>query len=329
MVRQAIAAARSLRRRSKSATPRRDLARRHRPAHLRARLRAASTSDTIFDLASLTKVIATTTLVMRAVDDGRLAPRRSGRRRGFAEWTRRGSRDGDDPRSPRARVGSHGISAVLQRSHGPSGVPARDLRRCRSSTRRARNRSTATSGSSCSGSSSRMRSRRRPASAAFRARSTRRDRSRRSFTASRRSSRPSRCAFNPPRAWRPRTAPTEDRSLARAAARRRGPRREHVGARRRRRARGLFGTAAAVGTFARAVLRTIAGEPILADAGNDAHASSSTSDVPGSSRALGWDTMLPTSSCGTQLSLDSDRPHRASRARRCGLTGSGISTSCC
>src|SRR4029079_7829805 len=26
------------------------------------------------------------------------------------------------------------------------------------------------------------------------------------------------------------------------------------------------------------------------------------SDVPGSSRALGWDTMLPTSSCGTRIS---------------------------
>ncbi len=26
------------------------------------------------------------------------------------------------------------------------------------------------------------------------------------------------------------------------------------------------------------------------------------STVPGSSRALGWDTMLPTSSCGTRLS---------------------------
>ena len=25
-------------------------------------------------------------------------------------------------------------------------------------------------------------------------------------------------------------------------------------------------------------------------------------DVPGSSRALGWDTMLPTSSCGTRMS---------------------------
>jgi CubicO group peptidase (beta-lactamase class C family) len=25
-------------------------------------------------------------------------------------------------------------------------------------------------------------------------------------------------------------------------------------------------------------------------------------DIPGSSRALGWDTMLPTSSCGTKMS---------------------------
>jgi CubicO group peptidase (beta-lactamase class C family) len=29
------------------------------------------------------------------------------------------------------------------------------------------------------------------------------------------------------------------------------------------------------------------------------------SDVPGSSRALGWDTMLPTSSCGTRMSATS------------------------
>ena len=35
-------------------------------------LRTAATPDTIFDLASLTKVIATTTLAMRAVDAGRL-----------------------------------------------------------------------------------------------------------------------------------------------------------------------------------------------------------------------------------------------------------------
>ena len=108
--------------------------------------------------------------------------------------------------------------------------------------------------------------------------------------------------FNPPRAWRVRTAPTEvdawrgrllvgevhdenTWALGGAAG--------HAG---------LFGTAAAVGAFARAVLRTIAGEPIARAAPRRCGRSSRRTDVPGSSRALGWDTMLPTSSCGTQLS---------------------------
>jgi CubicO group peptidase (beta-lactamase class C family) len=107
--------------------------------------------------------------------------------------------------------------------------------------------------------------------------------------------------FNPPRAWRERTAPTEvdpwrgrllvgevhdenTWALGGAAG--------HAG---------LFGTAAAVGAFARATLRTIAGEPLLASP-----ATMGTfivrASVPGSSRALGWDTMLPTSSCGSRLS---------------------------
>ncbi|HYT77424.1 MAG TPA: serine hydrolase domain-containing protein [Vicinamibacterales bacterium] len=55
---------------------------------------------------------------------------------------------------------------------------------------------------------------------------------------------------------------------------------------------GLFGTAAAVGAFARTVL---AHPETLARVARK-------STVPGSSRALGWDTMLPTSSCGTRLS---------------------------
>jgi len=54
---------------------------------------------------------------------------------------------------------------------------------------------------------------------------------------------------------------------------------------------GLFGTASAVGACARwwmnsALLPTFA----------------TKTTVPGSSRALGWDTMLPTSSCGTKMS---------------------------
>ena len=70
--------------------------------------------------------------------------------------------------------------------------------------------------------------------------------------------------FNPPRAWRERTAPTEldswrGRVLAGEVhdenAWALGGAAGHAG---------LFGTAAAVGAFARAVLRTIAGENVLA-----------------------------------------------------------------
>ena len=59
---------------------------------------------------------------------------------------------------------------------------------------------------------------------------------------------------------------------------------------------GLFGTAPAVGAFARTVLRASRGDDgVLRDF-------LTKSRVPGSSRALGWDTMLPTSSCGTRMS---------------------------
>jgi CubicO group peptidase (beta-lactamase class C family) len=64
---------------------------------------------------------------------------------------------------------------------------------------------------------------------------------------------------------------------------------------------GLFGTVGAVGAFARAVLHTLGGEPVLARPETMRRFIQKT-DVPGSSRALGWDTMLPTSSCGTRLS---------------------------
>jgi CubicO group peptidase (beta-lactamase class C family) len=71
---------------------------------------------------------------------------------------------------------------------------------------------------------------------------------------------------------------------------------------------GLFGTAAGVGAFARLIL-----DGLLSEAGNRKPGAGSwkletlarfvrRSAVPGSSRALGWDTMLPTSSCGTRLS---------------------------
>ncbi len=111
-------------------------------------------------------------------------------------------------------------------------------------------------------------------------------------------------AFHPPPAWRARTAPTEDdpwrnRVLIgevhdeNAAAL--GGAAGHAG---------LFGTAAGVGACARWWLRALKGdEPMLSD--HVAQAFIRRSSVPGSSRALGWDTMVPTSSCGTRLSPES------------------------
>jgi len=70
---------------------------------------------------------------------------------------------------------------------------------------------------------------------------------------------------------------------------------------------GLFGSAAAVGAFARVVLRAARGDeggpvpftPALVKT------FTTRSRVAGSSRALAWDTMLVTSSCGTRLSAAS------------------------
>jgi len=78
---------------------------------------------------------------------------------------------------------------------------------------------------------------------------------------------------------------------------------------------GLFGTAAGVGAFARLILDGLLSEvgSWKPEAGSRKPEAGSwkpetlarfvrKSAVPGSSRALGWDTMLPTSSCGTRLS---------------------------
>ena len=67
---------------------------------------------------------------------------------------------------------------------------------------------------------------------------------------------------------------------------------------------GLFGTASAVGAFARAVLRASRGDRLVPPPFSPELVTAFTTKttVPGSSRALGWDTMLPTSSCGTRLS---------------------------
>ena len=64
---------------------------------------------------------------------------------------------------------------------------------------------------------------------------------------------------------------------------------------------GLFGTAAAVASVARLVLRTFRERTSLGPR-ELMRIFASKTGVPGSSRALAWDTMLPTSSCGTRLS---------------------------
>jgi serine-type D-Ala-D-Ala carboxypeptidase len=67
---------------------------------------------------------------------------------------------------------------------------------------------------------------------------------------------------------------------------------------------GLFGTAHAVGRLARAMLRAVTGADggsVLADRETAARFVTRVG-TPGSSRALGWDTMLASSSCGSRLS---------------------------
>ncbi|ODS59456.1 MAG: hypothetical protein ABS36_00530 [Acidobacteria bacterium SCN 69-37] len=109
--------------------------------------------------------------------------------------------------------------------------------------------------------------------------------------------------YLPPDAWKVRTAPTEfdpwrQRLLVgevhdeNAAAL--GGVAAHAG---------LFGTAPAVGRFAQVVLRAMAGTDAAATAALPLMPLfAAKTGVPGSSRALGWDTMLPTSSCGTRMS---------------------------
>ena len=109
-------------------------------------------------------------------------------------------------------------------------------------------------------------------------------------------------AFRPPAKWRARIAPTEfdqwrgrllvgevhdDNCFAMGG----------VGGH-----AGLFGTASAVGAFARHVLQVLDGRAGGFSRASVVEFTTRRGDVPGSSRALAWDTMLPTSSCGTRMS---------------------------
>jgi serine-type D-Ala-D-Ala carboxypeptidase len=108
--------------------------------------------------------------------------------------------------------------------------------------------------------------------------------------------------FTPPARWLPRTAPTEfDTWRGRLLV---GEVHDENAAALQGAAghAGLFGTAAACGEHARHFLQVLDGR-----VGAFGRLTADTfvtriSDVPGSSRALGWDTMLPTSSCGSRMS---------------------------
>ncbi len=109
--------------------------------------------------------------------------------------------------------------------------------------------------------------------------------------------------YRPPSDWRPRTAPTEvepwrGRLLCGEVHDENGWALGGIAGH-----TGLFGTAPAVGRFARALLQTLTGRARLARPATLARFLTPTT-VRGSSRALGWDTMLPTSSCGRRLSPD-------------------------
>ena len=65
---------------------------------------------------------------------------------------------------------------------------------------------------------------------------------------------------------------------------------------------GLFGTAQAVGDFARAMLGALKGDDTRIAAAETVRMFVTRSGPTTGSRALGWDTMLQTSSCGTKMS---------------------------
>jgi CubicO group peptidase (beta-lactamase class C family) len=254
---------------------------------------------TIFDLASLTKVLATATLAMRAVDDGRLTLDDP-----LARWLRewRG-RDRERVTIRDVLAHSSGLTAYLpffrdyrgrfEFEHAICTLPLEYAPRSRSLY--------SDLGFMLLGF---ILEDVQPAGPGFRGAAGASDPSRSLATQFHRlasfiTAEPLR--FNPPRSWRPVIAPTEidpwrGRLLAGEVHDENtwalGGAAGHAG---------LFGTAAAVGACARAMLRTIAGDALLAQVATMRTFIART-DVPGSSRALGWDTMLPTSSCGTLMS---------------------------
>jgi CubicO group peptidase (beta-lactamase class C family) len=239
--------------------------------------------DTIFDLASLTKVVATASLVMRAVDEGRLSI---------------DARVGD--LLPRWRGIERASVTVRQLLDHSSGLPAHARLWEHSSGREAFERAIGE-----------MALERPPGSASVYSDlgfillgfilDDAAARPLREQIAPIEAGVGSLLRYHPSPSVHDRIAPTEDDSWRgrvlrgevhdeNAAAL--GGEAGHAG---------LFGTAGALGSFARMVLETFTrptwlGPPSLMET------FAVRSKVPGSSRALGWDTMLPTSSCGPLMS---------------------------
>ena len=247
----------------------------------------ATTNGTIFDLASLTKVMATATLMMRAVDDG-LIDLAAPVARHFPEWL------GVDRESVTLRdllSHSSGLTAYLPFYRDHTGRAEFERAICTLPLEYPpRSKSIYSDlGFMLLGF---LLDDVRGGAGSFATQ----------FSQIAASLTDEPLAFNPPREWRARTAPTEvdtwrGRLLTGEVhdenAWALGGVAGHAG---------LFGTAAAVGAFAQAVLRTIAGDAKLASPATIREFIARVDNIPGSSRALGWDTMLPTSSCGTRLS---------------------------
>lgn len=248
-----------------------------------------ATDDTAFDLASLTKVIATTTLAMRHVDTG-LTPLDLPLATALRTWS------GTDRETATVRdllAHASGLTAHLPFYRDHVGRAEFEPAICRLPLEyEPRTRSIYSDlGFILLGF---ILADRHPARASLAAQ----------FDEAAARSGWGEIRFHPPAAWRARTAPTEldpwrGRTLIGEVhdenAWALGGAAGHAG---------LFGTAAAVGRFARDVLAAFDGGGPLASRPTF-EAFRTRTAVPGSSRALGWDTMLPTSSCGTRLSPES------------------------
>lgn len=246
---------------------------------------SAATNETVFDLASLTKVISTTTLVMRAADAGAL--RLEEPVRGFIAQWRGADRDHVTIRDLLAHCS--GLTAYLPFFRDCRGRAEFESAICALPLEYApRSRAIYSDLGFMLLAFILQDTLTRPLDRLF-------DDVRGLFSQA-----PLR--FNPPQDWRPRTAPTEvdpwrgrllQGEVHDENAYALGGVAGHAG---------LFGTAEAVGDFGRAILAAFNGDTPLVRRDTMRLFARRTTDVPDSSRALGWDTMLPTSSCGTRLS---------------------------